>query len=468
MGRTLELGSPWQQHPATYRAAEMRVLASWIRAGASGVVLGSPGVGRSNLLGFLCHRPDVLQTYLYPQKLAVTLIPVDLGDLPSNSLTDLYRLILRAFYEMRMQLTTPMQTIVTQIYLENRTCTDPFLTQSALRELLLHFQTNSQRVVLVIDRFDTLCRLLTPDMAQALGSLRDAFRNILSYIVGVRQSLAYLKDLELADDIKHLLTTDICYLGPPQEADARHMIERLTITSSASPTEAVTKTMLTLTGGYPSLLKTLCRWWLLTPEPPPSDEWLPHLFEIPNIQHQLHSIWVGLTQEEQQVLAEFVRGQATGQTTPAGLQQRANAVLDELTAKGICRHQGKQRSLFGTLFTEYISEVGGMSRGRIWLEPNTQTLYHGQQVLDTLTPKEAQVLQFLVSHPGVRHSYTDVIVKVWSDEENYHGVTNEALFQVIKGLRRKIEPNPGEPVYVVNWRGKPEGGYIFFPEGRPA
>ena len=73
-----------------------------------------------------------------------------------------------------------------------------------------------------------------------------------------------------------------------------------------------------------------------------------------------------------------------------------------------------------------------------------------------------------VKTPGVRHSYTDVIVQVWSDEENYHGVTNDSLFQVVKGSRRKIEPNPAQPVYVVNWRGKPEGSYIFYPEGKPA
>jgi DNA-binding response OmpR family regulator len=409
-----------------------------------------------------------LQSYIHPQTLAVTVIPVDLGDLPSNTLTDLYRLILRAFYEMRTQLTSATQSVVTQIYLENRTCTDPFLTQSALRELLLHFQASGHRVVLVIDRFDTLCRLLTPDMAQALGALRDAFRDILSYIVGVRQSLAYLEDLEMADDLKRLLTSEVCYLGPPQEPDARYMIERLTKISPTPPTEQVMQTMITLTGGYPSVVKALCRWWLLTTDPPPPQEWSSHLLAIPNMQQQLHSIWAGLTQEEQQVLTEFVRSQVTGQASPARLQQRASAVLGELTTKGICRWQEERWRLFGTLFADYIAQVGGMSRGRIWFEPTSKTLYHGQQVLDNLTPKEADVLQFLVNHPGARYSYTDVIVQVWSDEENYHGVTNDALFQVVKGLRRKIEPNPGEPVYVVNWRGKPEGGYIFFPEGRPA
>jgi DNA-binding response OmpR family regulator len=463
-----EEGSPWRRHALTYRAAEIRILAGWIRAGVSGAVVGLPGVGRSNLLGFLCHRPEALRPYIDPQSLTVALVPVDLGDLPSNHLADLYRLILRAFYEMRAQLSPAAQLVVTPIYQENRTSTDAFLAQSAVRELLLHFQNSGSRVVLVIDRFDALCRLLTPDMVQALGALRDAFRDTLTYIVGVRHSLVYLEDLELAADIKRLLTTDVCYLRPPQEPDARAMIKHLTRISPTPPSEPAIQTMLTLTGGYPALLRALCRWWLLTPEPPPMEQWLSSLLTLPTLQQPLQNIWAGLTQEEQQVLTDLVRDTVTGQASPARFQQRVSVVLAELANKGICRQQGAGWILFGTLFAAYVAQVGGMSRGRIWFEPTTQMLYHGQQVLATLTPKEAQVLQFLVKQPGVRHSYTDLIVQVWSDEENYHGVSNDALFQVIKGLRRKIEPDPAQPVYVVNWRGRPEGGYVFFPEGRPA
>jgi hypothetical protein len=46
------------------------------------------------------------------------------------------------------------------------------------------------------------------------------------------------------------------------------------------------------------------------------------------------------------------------------------------------------------------------------------------------------------------------------------GVTTEALYQVVRGLRRKIEPDVGRPRYITGWRGTPEGGYRCFPEGR--
>ena len=93
MHSRIEPGAPWQHHPPTYRMAETRLLTKWILAGASGAVLGLRGSGRSNLLGFLCHRPDVLRRYIDPQKVQVALVPVDLGDLPTNTLADLYRVL---------------------------------------------------------------------------------------------------------------------------------------------------------------------------------------------------------------------------------------------------------------------------------------------------------------------------------------------------------------------------------------
>jgi len=460
-------GAPWQHHPPTYRAAEIHQLASWIRAGASGSLLGLRGSGRSNVLGFLCHRPDALQAYINPAKLTVALVLVDLGDLPTSTVGDLYRVILRAFYEAQARFTTDAQQVVAQIYTEHQALTDPFLTQSALRKIFFHFQDAGQRIVLVIDRFDSFSRMVTPEMAQTLNSLRDTFRDTLSYIVGIRQSLTYLADIDLPADLYRLLTTHVCQLGPLNAADARFLIQRRTQVSDTPPSAEEMQTMLMLTGGYPTLLEAVCRWWLIEVDPPPPDQWLPHLAAAPAMQHRLQGIWSGLTQEEQLTLTELVRGRLTHQATPTPMQQWHAHVLHNLAAKGICYQQADQWTVFGTLFVDYIAQVGGMSRGRIWLDPATDTLHHGPMLLDTLTAKESAVLRFLSEHPGVCHSYTDLIVNVWNDEENYNGVTNDSLFQIIKGLRRKIEPNAAQPVYVVNWRGKPEGGYIFYAEGRP-
>ncbi|HEX6385526.1 MAG TPA: hypothetical protein VF177_12720, partial [Anaerolineae bacterium] len=81
----------WQTFPVTYRRREVAAIAEWISAGESGTVVGLPGTGRATLLGFLCQRPDALQTYLAPYARPVVLVPVDLNNLPDSRLDTLYR-----------------------------------------------------------------------------------------------------------------------------------------------------------------------------------------------------------------------------------------------------------------------------------------------------------------------------------------------------------------------------------------
>jgi len=460
-------GRPWYGHAPTYRAAEMQQLARWIAAGASGSVIGLRGVGRSNLLGFLCHRPEVLQGYLPDPTLTVLLVPVDLNNLPDPTLATFYRVLLRAFYEVRTQLPADLQIHTTQLFFDNRAATDPFLPQSALRELFFHLQAQGYRLILVLDRFDSFCRMITPELGDTLSGLRDSFRDMLSYIVGVRQSLVYLETLELASDLVRALTTYTCELGPLVESDAIEMIHRETAFAGQAITVSEGATMLTLSGGYPSLLKAICQWWALASNHPPVTQWSALLAELPTITRRLQEIWTGLTQEEQQVLAELVLRPAQKSSGTAWQRQRQQEVLNTLARRGLCRQEEARWVLFGTLFTDFVQRVGGLSRGAIWCDEASRTFYQGATPLVSLTPKERSVLDLLFQQPARRHTYTDVIVSAWDEEERYHGVSNDALFQVIRGLRQKIEPDPTEPVYVVNWRGKPEGGYSFYAEGRP-
>ncbi|MEZ4727699.1 MAG: winged helix-turn-helix domain-containing protein [Caldilineaceae bacterium] len=470
-------GRPWQEHPVTYRAAEMALLARWIEAGFSGSVVGLRGVGRSNLLGFLCHRPEVLSSYWRATPTGVNriviLVPVDLNNLPARTLSAFYRLLLRAFYEMRHRLPPDLQEPATTLFLQHRADADPFLPQSALRELLFHAQARHYRVVLVMDRFDAFCRMITPAMGDTLIGLRDSFRDTLAYLVGVRQSLAYLEPLALADDLLRLLTAHTCYLGPFGTADARAMISQVTRTSPLPPTEGEIAQMLRLTGGYPTLVKAISDWWLLTTPRPRLAQWRAHLWRLPAVQRCLQEIWRSLTGEEQQALAALQQPAGSKETVVTQRRQRLAAVMATLCAKGICRSSPNAAGdeaciLFGELFADYVNEVGMLSRGAIWIEEETDMLYQGDALLMGLAPKEQAILTFLAQQPRKRHTYTDLILNAWTERERYHGVTNDSLFQVVRSLRQKIEPDPTQPIYLVNWRGKPEGGYLLYPEGRPA
>jgi len=453
----------WKAYAPTYRAKEMKILAGWIATGTSSTVVGLPGTGKSNLLGFLCHRPDVLQTYLPPGNSSVAVIPVDLNNLPANTLATFYRVILRSFYEIRERFDQELQAAIARIYQENQGARDPFLPQSGLRELLLHFQTQETRVVLVLDRFDRFSQIATPQMMDTLRGLRDSFKDTICYIAGLRHAPVYLPDPEALGEMYEVLDTHVCRVGPMDENDARQLIAEETHTASTPPTEGDVTHLLALTGGYPALLKVACHWWLDTPNRPTASAWLEALLAEHSVQFRLAEIWGGLTQEEKLALLATQKGQSLVKTT-----NQQQYILAQLADKGLCQETAEGWRIVGDLFAAHAAEGQVQNAGRIWVDRETGDLYQGQTILENLAPLERAVLHFLVTDPRVRHTKTDLIVNAWPDELRRQGVTDDSLYQVVMALRKKIEPEPAKPCYLVTWRGRPEGGYQFFPEGRPA
>jgi len=72
-----------------------------------------------------------------------------------------------------------------------------------------------------------------------------------------------------------------------------------------------------------------------------------------------------------------------------------------------------------------------------------------------LTPSEAKLLDLVLVHPGRVFTPQELLRHLRGPGyEDAHG----ALRQVILGLRRKIEPDPSAPIYLIT---APGGGYAF-------
>jgi hypothetical protein len=483
----MALRDSWSSYATTYRASERLTLTRWIASGASGSVVGLIGCGRSNVLRFLCQDAPALQSYL-PDGNQVALVAVDLYDLPSDNLADLYRTILHAFYWDRERLTPELARIATDLYMEHRAIVDPFQTQKALYEVLLAFQRAQVRVVLVMNRFDRFCETSTPQMVNTLRSLRDRFKETLSYIVGMRQEVAYLPDPAILGDMYELFDSHICYVGALTEEDSRRMLWGTLRGAQAAPSDAEAEAMLRLSGGFPSLIKVIGQWWMLTPQRPlATADWVATLLEHGAIQHRLARMWQGLTQEEKLALSEVhkhhaLNRQATdrkrsvgaeavesalagGAATPL-IQGRSLSVVQRLAAKGCCIYDGADWRVNGELLAAFIARLSGRIRGRIWVDGSTDMIYQGQQPIEGLTPLEFNILRFLITHPRMRHMSEAIIDNAWPEDENKEAITPNNLQVHISSIRKKIEPNPAAPRFLITWHGRP-GGYQFFPEGKP-
>jgi len=69
----------------------------------------------------------------------------------------------------------------------------------------------------------------------------------------------------------------------------------------------------------------------------------------------------------------------------------------------------------------------------------------------TLTEREFRLLRELYLHGGATVEYDTLLTRVWGRE--YRGET-KYLFDYIHLLRKKIEPDPQNPVYIINTRDR--------------
>jgi hypothetical protein len=479
----------WSQYQAAFRQEETAVLAQWVQAGVSGAVVGLPGAGKSNLLGFFCHQPEVVAQQpevaaQRPEAVAqrpvaqggqsptsdYLIVPVDLNNLPDPGLATFYRVILRAFYEMAPRIEAPLQETVVRLYETNLAVTDPFVTQSTLRQLLLHCQQQQKRVVLVLDSFDDFCQVATPAMTNTLRGLRDSFKDHLCYIVGMDQEVAYLPDPAALGDLYKLLDIHTCWVGPLNELDARQMIGQETARANRQPDDTGVYHLLQLTGGYPALLKAACHCWLSQLHHQPPAHWPDFLLQQGSVQFRLQAIWQALTQEEQLALCDLGGEKGTWTAVaptslPPAWQKQYEAVLHRLVHKRLLQPEAGGYRLFSPLFAQFVATGVTTPRGRIWLEPTNDQLYQGHVPLTELRPQETQLLTFLVKRPYQRHTKSDLIYHVWPDEQG--DIRDDSLYQLVTRLRQQIEVNTADPQYLLTWRGRPEGGYQFYPEGYP-
>ena len=78
-------------------------------------------------------------------------------------------------------------------------------------------------------------------------------------------------------------------------------------------------------------------------------------------------------------------------------------------------------------------------------------VHRGEEVI-ALTPREGDILRYLVQHRGKIVTRDDLLVDVWNYANG--NVETRTVDIHIVGLRRKIEPEPAQPILIQTVRGK--------------
>jgi two-component system KDP operon response regulator KdpE len=86
-----------------------------------------------------------------------------------------------------------------------------------------------------------------------------------------------------------------------------------------------------------------------------------------------------------------------------------------------------------------------ISIGEIQLDPARRLVRKSGAVLH-LTPKEFDLLHYLMSHPGIPIAHSKLLRAVWGEE---YGQELEYLRTFVHQLRKKLEVDPSAPEYLL-------------------
>jgi DNA-binding winged helix-turn-helix (wHTH) protein len=449
---------PWADFPVDYCQEQVRDILGWIRVGESGVVVGMSGAGKSNLLGFLASRPDVVQAHLGEAAANTCFLLLDANRLPTLTGTSFYRAMLQTLHRQRACLPKTLRDDLSALYRGHIDCQDDLLLLGAVQDMHhLFCYEGGKQMVWLMDRFDETCRHLDVQFFNSLRALRDVFKSQLCYMVATRHPLPYLRDPAEIDEFCEILAANTCWVGPLCERDARwvaqRMAERLGVTFDAGDVARI----LSLSGRLPAFLKVaftgLANGVLQKGQAAAWDE---SLLKRPEIERQCRQLWDDMTETQQVVLLRVMAGTPAREIEPEPL-----AYLERL---GLVARDGDRRRLFSPLFEGYVHQMKGLSGGQIRLHPKTRAVWRGEAELPvTLTAKEDLLLSYFLEHTDELCTKDALVRAVWPDEVPLEGVRDDRLAQLVRRLREKIEFDPGEPAYILTVHGQ---GYRFTqPEG---
>ena len=254
--------STWQTYPADYRAKEVQAILPATRAGECVSVVGLSGAGKSNLLGFLAHRPADPAHLLHL---------VDCNRLLEHSPTAFLRLVRRTLGDNEPLPGNPdaLAELETLERVIGRILNPP--GSQPITQLTLLF-----------DRFD---RFTGPELAaqnqavfNCLRALRDSYKFQLTYVIATRRPLA------VENELAELFHAHTIWLGPLSESDARWNVARYAGRKGVHWDESVVRQLIAFSGGYPSFLRAACEAYSAEAD-------LNQLLDQPAVQARIEEFW---------------------------------------------------------------------------------------------------------------------------------------------------------------------------------
>jgi hypothetical protein len=445
--------------PLNFRAVEVRQILSHLAAGESCQIIGANGSGKSNLMQYL-SQPGILEHYLGEEGGKYLLVYLNIYLLIKQNDWGLYELMLHKLIT-HLEMRGVPEHILQSLDEMHRRATDKGTMHLALRyldrALSMITQIGCERIVFLFDEFGQLVRDLSPDCYSALRGLRDEHKYQLMYVTASDRMLGELREdsfeFELFND---LLCGHPIWLMCYSLDDTRLMVDRIAARSELSFNTVDIESIFLVSGGHPGLIRALLQ---SVRRGLPVEEAV--LADDPQVKDECHQIWRSLAVSEQHALMQIASGFSAKIDIPTALhlQEKGLAFLKAISDGS--KNNPSLDSLFSPLFTTYLRNNNPAAGLLIEIDRKRREVWVQNRRIPNLTAQEFSCLDYLDQHRG-EACRPEAIASYY--HENMSGsaqsgsaevgddVYRSAVDATIKRLRKKIEPNSGNPRFILNVR----------------
>ncbi len=434
------------EHPITYRQEILTPIFRKLSGRESCIVIGVASMGKSRLLQFLL-RDDVRSHYLGNAAATTLFLWVDSNRMAEFTAWGLHELLLTALVEGCGQHPTAssLRATLTEWREKAITLQNGLLAQRYV-ELALQMLCEEQGLHLcfVLDEFDEPYRSLPAQALASLRALRDRHKYALTYLLFLRDDPAILRNPNECEGFYELLARSVLGLKPYNGDDARRVIEQ--VATRRSPelpklTEEARQELLRLSGGHPGLLVALLD--ALTQELPLGESWDDWARRQPKAEEECRKIWQGLRREERNTLHLLAQKLSTSAKERTSLLRKG--LIQEPTPKII--------HFFSPLLEAYASLHPVTVSAALQFQHESGDIWVQGAKRESLSGKEFDLFAFLYEHLGRVCEVEEIIHNLYRDDESYK-ITDNNIASLVVRLRKKIEPDPNHPQYLLNVRGR--------------
>ena len=439
-------------YPDTSRFAEIEKLLKFVKEGNSSQLVGLPGVGRSNLLGFLSYNRGIREKHLEENQKWFHFVLCNFSEVRKKPLLDAIKFIFLSLVESLRERKMSEFERVDKIFSQSTTTADEMVLFNGLKQAIDFLSIEKElTVVFLFDRFEEYVPMITPEFFTNLRSLRNRAKYRFSVVFSLNRELEELIEPTLFADFHEFLADNIIYLPLLDKPGLDFRISYLEKVSGKKLGKEKVEEVIKLTGGHGKLTRLCLEATLpasisqLTTDN--TDDLKSYLSEQKSIKGALYEIWSSLLPEEQ----KFLAGLNTSEVTEWAPQRW---MLEKLGLVGLVKDNKVTIPLFEKFITTLLRQDFGRAQ-RLTFDPKTNEIKRGDITLsESLTSSEFKLLKFLLENKDKVIQRDEIIQAVWKEDKTTAGVTDQAIDQLIFRLRKKIEKDPNNPMHLQTIKGR--------------